>query len=103
MPLTYHQGPAGASIGGDRAIGTITFDANYQTGGLALDASRIGLTRAPMLVLSNEIAAGAHAGKRVAWDPSSGKLVAFTAAGAEVAANTDLSTMQVRVLAVAAP
>ena len=98
MPLTYQ--PRRSSLGGQTVVGLVTFDASYATNGLLFDPTKLGsvaYAQGPAFVVCNDVPTGAHQGKQAVWDPATGKLVALTAAGVEVANATDLSAMTVLV------
>ncbi len=100
MSLSY--APRRSSLGGQTVVGFVTFDASYATGGLLFDSTKLGSVayqQGPSFVVCNDVPTGAHQGKQAVWDPATGKLVALTAAGAEVANATDLSAMTVLVRA----
>lgn len=98
MALTVAQVGTNTVLGNKKAtVSTITFDAAYTTGGLALDPSQVGLAFIDFLV-----ADGAD-GYNVVYDYATGKLKAFgSTAGTEVAADVDLHLISCRVLAVGA-
>lgn len=64
-----------------------TFDADYPTGGYAVSAESIGLSRLD----SVNVSGATSAGKLAFYDHATGKLQVFTAAGAEVANLADLT------------
>jgi hypothetical protein len=79
--------------------GDVKFDATYTTGGLAFTPSGFvgasSYAAGPSAVLAADVPLGTHQGKTASWDRTTGKLVALTAAGVEVAGGVDLSAMTV--------
>jgi hypothetical protein len=98
MALSY--APRETSAGGQRVVGDLTFDASYATGGLPVDFTKIqasAYSKGPLFVSCEPVPTGAHQGKTIAYDRVNAKLIALSAAGAEVANATDLSAMTIRV------
>lgn len=75
-------------------VQSITFDNSYATGGEALTPAMLGLGTVDFVSFST------NGNFSVVWDRANNKLKAFTAAGAEVANATDLSTLVVDIFAV---
>lgn len=72
-------------------VGTVTFDASYETGGEAITPGQFSLAEIlAVIAVARPTAVGI--GKDVAYLPSTGKLI-VSAGAAEVAAATDLSTV----------
>jgi hypothetical protein len=74
---------------------TITCDNAYPTGGYPLPAAKMGLTTIDFVFPSSS-----STGHSVHYDHANSKLKLFTTAGAEVANNTDLSAVTLRILAI---
>ena len=103
MPLTFAN-REDLSIGNERGVRLdITFDSSYPTGGEALTAADLGLSRVNQLI-SDQGGLGAADGRVIQYDRDNELLLAFESAGAaqamaEVINATDLSDLTVRVTA----
>lgn len=98
MALTVAQVGSNMVLGNKKAtVATVTFDDSYPTGGLALNPSQVGLA------FFDFIAVDGAAGYNVVYNYDTGKLMAYgSTAGTEVAAETSLATVVVRILAIGA-
>ena len=82
-----------------RRHGTYTGPASYATGGDALAAADFGLGTLVALHFTVPIST-TPAARTLAWQASSGKVIWFDMAGAEIANGTDLSTFTADVEAI---
>lgn len=73
---------------------SIAFDSSYPTGGEAFTAADLGLGTIDFISFSTD------GNNSVVWDRANSKLKVFTAAGAEVANATNLSTLVVDALVI---
>lgn len=91
-----------ADVTGRQSVGNyfeklvdVTFDASYPTGGEALSANALGF--GTILSVNAETVQGSDV-RSVAYDRTSGLLLAYAPGGAEVSDTTSLATVTVRLL-----
>jgi len=94
MALTFVDDARSVIRNKRMVVASVTFDSSYPTGGEPLVAADLGLGSIDYLSATTD---GSNA---IVWDKANNKLKAYTAAGAEVANATNLSTVVVRILAI---
>lgn len=88
MALTYSCN-ANTVHGSQRAWqGTVTFDASYTTGGLTVGPAQLGMVRIDSLQATPQ-----NGSNLVAWNPTTGKLLLYTAIATEAANASNQSTV----------
>ncbi len=94
MALTYVEEVRTVTRAERMVVTTVTFDSSYATGGESLTPADLGFGRIDFLSTATD------GNYLIVWDKANNKLKAYTAAGAEVTAATNLSAIAIRILAI---
>lgn len=81
-------------------FGTVTFDSSYPTGGEAVTAAQLGLTKVQRVIPTIKTIGGTVNVANVTYDATNSKFKVYDETPAEVADTSDLSTLSIDFTAV---